>query len=89
MKVFICALLICVAVSPATAGNSREMLRDRLTFKGQFIIEEPDTALERGLLFDDCCFDGQIDRAGTLHFVSPQDMTNYRQGDIKGEPLGN
>jgi hypothetical protein len=45
MKNFICALFLsCVAAAPAIAGDAGEMLRDRLTFCSQFVIDHPDRA---------------------------------------------
>jgi hypothetical protein len=46
MKIVACALsLSCFAVSPAIAGDSRGMLRDRVLFSGQLAIKEPNTTL--------------------------------------------
>ena len=48
MKNFICALLLsCIAVAPAIAGDAGEMLRDRLIFCSQFVIDHPDPAVIR------------------------------------------
>lgn len=56
-----CALLLsCFAVSPAIAGDSRGMLRDRILFSGQFVIEEPDTALLRDFFGDVCWLSSQM-----------------------------
>jgi hypothetical protein len=57
MKNFICSLLLsCVAAAPAIGGDAGEILRDRLIFCNQFVIEEPGPAVSRESLFFCCRF---------------------------------
>ena len=54
MKNFICALLLSsFAAAPAIAGDTGEMLRDRLIFCSQFVIDHPDPAVIPSPSF--CC----------------------------------
>jgi hypothetical protein len=42
MKSLVCSLtLYCYAAFPAIGGDSSEMLRERLLFCSQFVIEDP------------------------------------------------
>ena len=46
MKIILSSLMLsCAAASSATSGDSMEMLRDRLVFCNQFIIEDPFPAI--------------------------------------------
>ena len=57
MKNSICSLMLsCVAAAPAIGGDTGEMLRDRLIFCNQFVIEDPDPAVIRQIPFSCCQF---------------------------------
>jgi hypothetical protein len=48
MKILVCSLVLCCcAAASATGADSAEMLRDRLLFCSQFVIEDPDPAIVR------------------------------------------
>jgi hypothetical protein len=84
----ICTLLLsCFAASPANPGDSRGMLRDRLLFSGQFVIEEPDTTLIRDLFADDCCFKSQMRHSSVLHPSGLPDVHDYVLLNPKGVVL--
>jgi hypothetical protein len=56
MKNFICALMLSCAAVPAIGGDTGEMLRDRLIFCNQFVIEDPGPAVIAESLFFCCRF---------------------------------
>jgi hypothetical protein len=86
----ICTLLLsCFAASPANAGDSRGMLRDRLLFSDEFIIEEPDTTLLRDFFADDCCFNSQMRHSSVLQPSGPPDVRDYVLLNPKGEVPSN
>jgi hypothetical protein len=47
MKIVFSLMLSCFTAASALAGNSAEMLRDRLIFCNQFVIEHPYPVLLR------------------------------------------
>jgi hypothetical protein len=53
MKVVCSLMLSCFTAVSALAGDSAEMLRDRLSFCRQFVIEDPDPAILRDSTL--CC----------------------------------
>ena len=59
MRIPCSLLLICFAASPGNTANSRERLRDPLTFCGHFLINNPDAAIN-GSSGSCCGFDNQI-----------------------------
>jgi hypothetical protein len=90
MRIIVCVLLLgSIAASHVAARDSRGMLRDRLLFGGQFVIEEPDTALISDLFADDCCFSDRIYHSNVLHHASPQDVQDSVLLNPKGEFPGN
>jgi hypothetical protein len=85
MRIVVCALLVgCLTASQAVARDSRGMLRDRMTFSGQFIIEEPDTSLMRDLFADDCCFSDRIYHSNALHYATSHDVPDNPKGEFPG-----
>jgi hypothetical protein len=57
MKNFTCSLMLsCVAAAPAIGGDAGEMLRNRLIFCNQFVIEHPDPAVITQPPFSCCRF---------------------------------
>ena len=86
MKILICKLLLsCSAVSPVIAGDSWAMLRDRMLFSGQFVIEEPDTTLIRDLFADDCCLSFNSQMHHVLYPSGPPDARDYVLLNAKSE----
>jgi hypothetical protein len=47
MKIVYALMLTCTTAVSALAGDSAEMLRDRLIFCNQFVVEDPYPALDR------------------------------------------
>jgi hypothetical protein len=61
MKIVICSLMLCCfAAASTSAGDSGEMLRQRLILCDQFVIEHPYPAISRDLTD----FLGSPDRLG-------------------------
>jgi hypothetical protein len=89
LKLICTLLLICFAASLANAGDSRGMLRDRLLFSSQFMIEEPDTTLIRDFFADDCCFNSQMSHSSVLHPSGPPVVQDYVLINPKGEVPSN
>jgi hypothetical protein len=49
MKILACLLMLCCFTAVSSAGDSTEMLRQRLIFCDQFLIEHPHPAVLRDL----------------------------------------
>jgi hypothetical protein len=61
----VCALMLtCMTTISALAGDSAEMIRDRLIFCNQFVIEDPYPAIDR-YSAQYCC--GTAKRAHDCH----------------------
>ena len=70
----VCALMLtCMTTVSALAGDSAEMLRDRLIFCNQFVIEEPYPAIVQDSTPHCCRF------ANRLHNCHANDWTEKRR----------
>jgi hypothetical protein len=71
MKILACSLMLCCcAVSLASGRDSAEMLRERLIFCSQFVIEEPGPAIVRDSARD---YGGFADRIYDCHLMEWDD----------------
>jgi hypothetical protein len=74
MKGLACSLtLCCCAVSSASGGDSAEMLRERLMFCSQFVIEEPAPAIAKDSINN---YGGFIHRTYDCHLLDWNDKSS-------------
>ena len=60
MKIVCSLMLSCFTAVSALAGDSAEMLRDRLSFCRQFVIEDPDPVILRDSTLYCCRFGNRV-----------------------------
>ena len=63
MKIVYALMLTCTTAVSALAGDSAEMLRDRLIFCNQFVIRDPDPGIRLGY-HHDCHINDRDDDRG-------------------------
>lgn len=72
MKTLACSLILCCcAVSLASGRDSAEVLRERLIFCSQFVIEEPGSAIVLDSTRD---YDGFAKRTYDCHLMDWRDQ---------------